>query len=262
VILDEILANKRIEVAGRRAQRPVVDTERVPPPRRPFAEALRQPGVSVIAEFKRKSPSGGELLPGASVAEVAQAYAANGATALSVLTDTKYFDGRDQDLVEARAATSLPALRKDFVLDPYQVYEGRALGADAVLLIVRALTDSELAVLLALTTRLGMDAMVETHSEDEVRRALDAGATLIGVNNRDLDTLTTDVSLAPRLRPLVPASCIFVAESGVSSPSQIAVLGDAGVDAVLIGESLLRSGDPGGRLRELVAAGLPRGARA
>jgi len=146
-------------------------------------------------------------------------------------------------------------LRKDFVVDAFQLYEARGMGADAVLLIVRALSDVQLRDMLQLTDRLGMDALVETHSEDEVRRALNSGARLIGVNNRDLDTLTTDVTLAPRLRSLVPPECVFVAESGISPPEQISRLADAGVDAVLIGESLLRSTDPGARLRELLAAG-------
>jgi indole-3-glycerol phosphate synthase len=156
----------------------------------------------------------------------------------------------------------LPVLRKDFVIDPYQLHEARAIGADAVLLIVRALADTTLRELLQLSDELGLDALVETHSADEVRRALDAGATVIGVNNRDLDTLVTDITLAPRLRPLVPAECVFVAESGVSTPEQIATLADAGVDAVLIGEALLRAAEPGARLRELVMAGTRPGVRA
>ena len=262
MILDEILANKRREVAARRARRPAFRVSGLAAPRS-FAYALRQPGVSVIAEFKRRSPSGGDLLrPGVSPADVARMYSANGAAALSVLTDSTYFGGDDADLREARTASGLPALRKDFVVDAYQVYEARAIGADAVLLIVRALTDTQLSSLLALARQLGMDALVETHSADEVRRALDAGATIIGVNNRDLDTLKTDVSLAPRLRSLVPSRCVFVAESGISSPDQIAALQDAGVDAVLIGEALLRSPDPGALLAQLVEAGQPGGVRA
>jgi indole-3-glycerol phosphate synthase len=246
VILDEILANKREEVARRRQLRS-------------FSNALRQPGLSVIAEFKRRSPSGGQIRPDATPTEVAQTYALNGAAALSILTDERYFGGSDADLVEARAATTLPVLRKDFVIDPYQLYEARAIGADAVLLIVRALSEADLRAFLQLTRDLGMDALVETHSEAEVEQALSAGADIIGVNNRDLDTLTTDVGLAPRLRHLVPADKLFVAESGISSPDQITTLADAGVDAVLVGESLLRSADPGARLADLVAAGARKG---
>src|SRR5262249_39930154 len=154
------------------------------------------------------SPSGGDIRPGATPDAVARTYLAGGAAALSVLTDVKYFGGSDADLTAARSACSLPALRKDFVVDAYQLYEARALGADAVLLIVRALTDDELHALLQLSRQLGLDALVETHSAEEVRRAQEAGAHIIGVNNRDLDTLITDVSLAPRLRPLVPPACV------------------------------------------------------
>lgn len=261
MILDAILAHKRREVELRRSQRRATTFPDTPPAHRPFASALRQPGVSIIAEFKRRSPSGGDLRPGASAAEIAHTYASNGAAALSVLTDEAFFGGSDQDLVDARRASRLPVLRKDFVVDPYQVYEASAIGADAILLIVRALADHELRDLLELSHRLGMDALVETHSEAEVRRALDAGARIVGVNNRDLDTLATDLSLAPRLRSLVPTSCIFVAESGVSNPAQIAALVEARADAALVGESLLRAADPGEQLRSLVAAAAPRGAR-
>jgi indole-3-glycerol phosphate synthase len=252
VILDEILAHKRIEVAERKLVRPLPDPVGQP---RWFSYALRQPGVAFIAEIKRKSPSGGELRPGASAADLAAIYKSAGAAALSVLTDARYFGGTDDDLVSARAVSGLPALRKDFVVDPYQIYEARALGADAVLLIVRALSDLELGEMLDLTQRLGMDALVETHSAAEVDRALHAGAKIIGVNNRDLDTLVTNVSLAPRLRSMVPPACVFVAESGISQPEQVSELLAAGVDAILIGESLLRSPDPGAKLRSLVEAG-------
>jgi indole-3-glycerol phosphate synthase len=258
VILDEILAHKRQEVGRRRHE---VDVSAVPAPR-PFVFPLRQPGVSVIAEFKRRSPSGGLIRPDATPSGIGRLYASNGAAAMSVLTDERYFGGRDVDLQEARSTSGLPLLRKDFVIDPYQVYEARAIGADAVLLIVRALKDAALRSLLQLTRDLGMAALVETHSADEVRRALDVGAEIVGVNNRDLDTLVTDVSLAPRLRSLVPTSCVFVAESGVSTPDHVRLLADHGVDAVLIGEALLRADDPGARLAELVAAGAYRGAPA
>jgi indole-3-glycerol phosphate synthase len=260
VILDEILAAKRREVADRQAILPLGLLERelgAPRLHRPFGAALRRPGVGIIAEIKRRSPSGGELRPGASAAELADAYAANGAVALSVLTDTAYFGGSDNDLVEARTSSGLATLRKDFVVDPYQVYEARLLGADAVLLIVRALDQPQLEQLLELAHRLGLEALVETHSAEEVQRALAAGARIVGVNNRDLDTLVTDPSLALRLRELVPTDHIFVAESGLSEPSHIRALADAGVDAALIGEALLRAPEPGTRLRELVAFWAP-----
>jgi indole-3-glycerol phosphate synthase len=212
--------------------------------------------MAFITEIKRKSPSGGEIRPGASATELAEMYGAAGAAALSVLTDATYFGGSDHDLVAARAASGLPVLRKDFVVDEYQLYEARTLGADAVLLIVRALSEKQLREFLELTHLLGMDALVEAHSAGEVNRALDAGARIVGVNNRDLDTLLTDVSLAPRLRSMVPSSCTFVAESGISQPEQVAALRDAGVDAILIGEALLRSPDPDQKLRSLVDAGV------
>jgi len=265
MILDEILRHKRREVAERMRRRPLAALEQAShtaPEPRGLAAALRGgAGPRIIAEIKRRSPSGGELRPGASAADLARLYAANGAAALSVLTDERFFGGRDADLVDARSVSGLPALRKDFVVDAYQVYEARALGADAVLLIVRALDQPVLASLLALAHALGLDALVETHSAEEVSRALAAGARVVGVNNRDLDTLVTDPSLALRLRHLVPTTCTFVAESGVSDPAQIRALADAGADAVLIGEALVRSADPGERLRELVAAGTPARAR-
>jgi indole-3-glycerol phosphate synthase len=258
MILDEILAHKRTEVAERRRARPLSTLARAADAittHLSFTATLRQPGVRIIAEFKRRSPSGGALRADASAADLAHTYAANGAAALSVLTDFRYFGGHDTDLAEARAASGLPVLRKDFVIDPYQVYEAHALGADAALLIVRALAQPELADLIKLAYDLGLDALVETHSATEVERALTAGARIVGVNNRDLDTLQTDVTLAPRLRSLVPPECVFVAESGISQPEQIADLVAAGVDAVLIGEALVRAPDPGQKLASLVAAG-------
>ena len=248
MILDDILANKRHEVAARKPAQAELPS---PPPPRDFAAGLRASGLSIIAEIKRRSPSGGELRPDLAAADLARTYAAAGAAALSVLTDTRYFGGSMQDLVEARAACDLPVLQKDFVVDEYQLHEARSYGADAVLLIVRALSPLDLARLIGLADDLGLAALVETHSADEVRVALDAGAQIVGVNNRDLDTLKTDPSLALGLRDLVPPDRIFVAESGVSEPDQLDALAAAGADAVLIGEALVRAPDPGARLREL-----------
>jgi indole-3-glycerol phosphate synthase len=248
MILDEILANTRREVAARKQVQPGPPS---PIPPRDFASALRAPGLSIIAEIKRRSPSGGDLRPDLSAAELARIYAGSGAAALSVLTDARYFGGSLQDLVDARAACDLPVLQKDFVVDEYQLHEARSSGADAVLLIVRALRPLDLARLIGLADDLGLAALVETHSGDEVRVALEAGARIVGVNNRDLDTLRTDPSLALSLRDLVPPDRIFVAESGVSEPEQIDALAVAGAHAVLIGEALLRAPDPGARLREL-----------
>ncbi|MBV9169989.1 MAG: indole-3-glycerol phosphate synthase TrpC [Chloroflexi bacterium] len=260
MILDAILANTRRELEERKQRVPLSELARAASDARAplaFAPALRAPGVSIIAEVKRRSPSGGEIRPGASAADLAAMYARGGASAISVLTDSRYFGGSAEDLVAAKHTADLPTLRKDFIVDPYQVYEARAMGADAVLLIVRALAAAELRDLLALTHDFGFAALVETHNASEVEAALDAGAEIVGVNNRDLDTLVTDVSLAPKLRRLVPADRVFVAESGISQPDQIAALARENVDAVLIGESLLRSDDPPGKLQALVAAGAP-----
>lgn len=260
MILDAILAHKRREIEERKQRCSLDELERAiaaasgSTASRDFRRALRQPGVALIAEIKRRSPSGGELRPDASAAELAAVYARAGAAALSVLTDNRYFGGEDADLQAARQASGLPVLRKDFLVDSYQVYETRAIGADAVLLIVRALEQTELERLLALAHQLGLEALVETHSAEEVDRAVAAGARIVGVNNRDLDTLVTDPSLAPRLRQRVPRECVFVAESGISQPRQIEELAGAGVDAVLIGEALLRAPEPGAKLAELVAA--------
>jgi indole-3-glycerol phosphate synthase len=248
MILEDILANKRHELAQRKQS-----SLPTPPVGRDFANALRAPGLSVIAEIKRRSPSGGDLRPDLSPADLARTYADAGAAALSVLTDARYFGGSLQDLVEARAACDLPVLQKDFVVDEYQLHEARSYGADAVLLIVRALSPLDLARLIAAADDLGLAALVETHSGDEVRVALEAGANIVGVNNRDLDTLRTDPSLALGLRDLVPPDRIFVAESGVSEPEQLDALAAAGVHAVLIGEALVRAPDPGAKLRELTS---------
>jgi indole-3-glycerol phosphate synthase len=253
MILDEILANTRRQVAERKQAQTAFSPgfSPSPPPARGFAAALRGPGLSIIAEIKRRSPSGGELRPDLSPTDLARTYAAAGAAALSVLSDAHYFGGSLQDLVDARAACDLPVLQKDFVVDEYQLHEARGFGADAVLLIVRALPPLELARLIALADDLGLAALVETHSANEVRIALEAGARIVGVNNRDLDTLKTDPSLALGLRDLVPPDRLFVAESGVSEPDQLDALAAAGAHAVLIGEALLRAPEPGARLREL-----------
>ncbi|MEM9493255.1 MAG: indole-3-glycerol phosphate synthase TrpC, partial [Myxococcota bacterium] len=213
---------------------------------------LRQPGeVRVIAEIKRASPSAGAIRAGADPAAIAREYRAAGAAALSVLTDEQFFDGRLAFLGQVREAVDLPLLRKDFLIDPYQVVEARAAGADAVLLIVAALDQDALNALLAETRRLGMDALVEIHSEDEAARAVAAGAEIIGVNHRDLTTFTIDMSLSGRLRPQIPAQTIMVGESGIGSADDVRALGAAGVDAVLVGERLMRAESPGQALRQL-----------
>lgn len=258
-VLDEIIRRTREGLAARRAQRPFAALETAAaaaPPARPFAEALvRGGGIGVIAELKAKSPSAGMLRSNYDVPAGAAAYARAGARALSILTEPHFFGGRPEDLAAARAACDLPVLRKDFILDPYQVVEARAHGADAVLLIVRILDHASLTLLLAEARRWGMDALVEAHTASEVDRALKAGARLIGINSRDLDTLRMDPGAFARLAAGVPADRILVAESGVKTPADVRALKPLGVRAVLVGESLLKQPDLEKAARPLVDAG-------
>lgn len=257
-ILSRIVGTKRNEVASLSPRRAELRAgAEVAPPARPFAAALRHPSqVRLLAEVKRRSPSAGEIRPGADPAEVARAYQAAGAAACSVLTDREYFGGDLEALVRVREAVSLPLIRKDFVVDPLQLWEARGAGADAVLLIVRILEDPLLGDLLALSRELGMDALVEVHDRAELERALAAGATLLGANNRDLDTFRTELGLSVELAPRVPPEATYVAESGIRTPEDVDRLGAAGVDAILVGESLMRQPD----LRAAAAAlvGRPR----
>jgi indole-3-glycerol phosphate synthase len=247
--LDPILASTRIEVARRRESVPVAELERVGAERvatgdmRPFADALARPGLSVIAEHKRRSPSAGVIRDGVAIEDVVGSYARGGAAALSILTEGPSFGGSLADLRAARAAVALPILRKEFVVDAYQVHESLAAGADAILLIVAALEQQALVALLGLARQLGLAALVEVHDRAELKRALDAGAEVIGINNRDLTTLTVDVGRTYELLPLVPDGAVIVAESGFSSRAQLDALSAAGVDAVLIGEALMRAPD-------------------
>jgi indole-3-glycerol phosphate synthase len=230
-------------------------------PTRGFARALRAPDtVSVLAEIKRRSPSAGAIRAGAEPAEIAREYARGGAAALSVLTDRDYFDGSLAALDAARSAVDLPLLRKDFVIDPLQIYEARAAGADAVLLIVRILEDERLLELGGLAGELGLDTLVETHDRDELARALAAGARIVGINNRDLRTFTTDLALSLEVAPEVDAGVTLVAESGIRTAEDVRRLGEAGVDAVLVGESLMRQPDV--RAAAAALAGKPKRAGA
>lgn len=244
-ILDRIVATKHEELrslAGAGPELRARAAEALPP--RGFAAALRRPGeVRLLAEVKRRSPSAGEIRPGADPASVARAYEEGGAAAVSVLTDREYFGGDLDALRSVTQAVSLPIIRKDFVVDPLQVWEARGAGADAVLLIVRILDDARLRDLHQLVTELGMDALVEAHNAGEVERALAAGATLLGINNRDLDNFVTDLDLSLRLAPRVPAGVTLVAESGIRTADDVDRLGAAGVDAILVGESLMRQED-------------------
>jgi indole-3-glycerol phosphate synthase len=212
------------------------------PATRGFAEGLRQTdGVAVISEIKRRSPSKGNLYADLDPASVATRYQAGGASCLSVLTDVEFFGGSPEDLAQARAAVTLPVIRKDFTVAAHDVVDARLMGADAVLLIVAALDDAELRDFHRLAVELGLDALVETHDEHEVERALEAEATLIGVNQRDLVTFEVDTARAVRVAGSIPEAAVSVAESGIAGPADIPPLIDAGFDAVLVGESLVRS---------------------
>jgi indole-3-glycerol phosphate synthase len=258
MILDDILARTRADLEERRKARPLSEVDKAAAERygrtRSLRDALRAPGkITCIAEYKRRSPSAGWINEKADLETTVRAYAAGGASALSVLTDEPFFAGRLTDLKPASAASGLPVLRKDFIVDPYQIAEAIAAGADAILLIVAALDDATLARLLGLARALRMDALVEAHDEEEVRRAVSVGAEIIGINNRDLRTFKVDRELAIRLRPTIPADRIVVAESGIRDAADVARLRDAGVDAILVGETLMRAPDPAATLRDLLA---------
>jgi indole-3-glycerol phosphate synthase len=220
-------------------------------PTRGFAAALRGGPLGVISEIKRRSPSKGDLFPDLDPTALAATYEAGGASCLSVLTDVEFFGGSVADLRDARAACSIPVLRKDFTVDARDVADARLMGADAVLLIVAALSDDELRTFLALATTLHLDALVEVHDAAELDRAAAAGATLIGVNQRDLTTFEVDRDLAARLRPAMPEGAVTVAESGVRDRADAEALAAAGYDAILVGESLVTSPEPGAALADL-----------
>lgn len=218
-----------------------------------FAGALRGPGLGVIAEMKQRTPTMGVLAEDYSPADLAHAYAEGGAAAISVLTHMAGFGGRPEHVRFVRAATSLPVLRKDFVTDPYEVAEARACGADAVLLIVAALEQAQLKDLVAASRSRGLAALVEAHDEEEARRAIEAGARVVGVNHRDLRTFTVDLGLTERVRKVVPKDVVLVAESGIHSPEDARRMHEAGADAILVGEELMRSDNPAARIRELTS---------
>jgi len=248
-ILDQIVARKKLEVAVCRDRVPTAALEgrlSVAPAVRDFFGALAAPGpIKLIAEFKRKSPSAGEIRPGATIEEVVRGYAAAGASCLSILTDGPGFGGSLVDLESARIAVPLPVLRKEFVVDRYQVIEARAHGADAVLLIAECLDDCLLRSLYREILDLGMTPLVELHDPANLPRVLDLGATLVGINNRDLKSMTTDLDTVLRLREQVPDEVLLVAESGIKTRADVARLEAAGIAAMLVGESLLRQPDPG-----------------
>jgi indole-3-glycerol phosphate synthase len=267
-VLDEILVGVREDVELRQ-QRVSLDQIKelaaaAPPPLDAYA-ALRRPGVGVIAEVKRSSPSKGQLAEIPDPADLATEYAAGGARCISVLTEGRWFGGSLDDLVSVRAAVGVPVLRKDFVVSSYQVHEARAHGADLVLLIVAALEQKVLTGLLERIESLGMTALVEVHTEEEADRALEAGAQVIGVNARDLRTLEVDRSVFERIAPGLPNSVVKIAESGVRGPHDLIRYASAGADAVLVGEGLVTQKSPRDAVAELVNAGnhpaTPRPAR-
>ena len=242
-VLNQILATKRQEIDVLRPHsRSLRARAEQAEAARPFASALRAGNdVALIAEFKRRSPSAGWIRQQALVAETVKAYSDCGARAISILTDENFFGGSLSDLATARAATNVPLLRKDFVLEEVQLFEARAAGADAVLLIVRALDDAALRDLLTTARGIGFDVLVETHNEKEIERALAAGARVIGINNRDLSNFAIDLQLTARLLEQIPRDVVAIGESGITSATDVETLGAAGVDAVLVGEALMRA---------------------
>ncbi len=255
MILDQIVADKRIEVEAAKQRRPMTELQdmiSVVDPPRDFRGALRRDGISLIAEIKRASPSKGDMLPDVEAVQLAALYEANQARAISVLTDKKYFKGTLEDLTTVHQHVAIPCLRKEFIIDEYQIYEARAAQADAILLIVRILDDVQLREYRLLAYELGMGVLVETHTEAEIERAIESSAHIIGINNRDLDTLEVDVMRTIELKRRVPGGHTLVSESGIYTRKHVKMLEEGGVDAILVGESLLTSGNIQEKIEELL----------
>lgn len=259
-ILDKLAALAEKRVAEDRRRKPLAllyEQAMAVPTKTPFAfeKALAAPGLSVIAEVKKASPSKGLISPDFPYLSQAKAYEAGGAAAISCLTEPHYFLGKDAYLKEITGTVSIPVLRKDFTVDAYQIYQAKVLGASAVLLICAILPDDKLKSYLHIADSLGLSALVETHDETEIKRALDIGARVIGVNNRDLKTFRVDFDNAIRLRDMIPDDVIYVSESGVKTADDAKQIADIGADAVLVGETLMRAPDPEQAVRELKSAG-------
>jgi indole-3-glycerol phosphate synthase len=254
-MLDRIVAEKREEVAQRKRKLPLSTLkERIAQSRAPldFVAALSGEGMSLIAEVKQASPSRGVLCADFDPVALAKSYAQAGAAAISVLTEVNYFQGSIDHLAAIREEVRLPLLRKDFIFDPYQIYESRAYGADALLLIVAILNQEQLKELLSLSRSLGLRCLVEVHNESEVERALSSGAEIIGINNRDLTTFAVDINTTHRLRPLIPQERIVVSESGINRRGDVEKLKEWGVNAVLVGEALVTAKNIPARMKELI----------
>jgi indole-3-glycerol phosphate synthase len=255
MILDEIIETKRREVAGGKAARPLAELERMitgMPSTRNFAKAIGTGECAIIAEVKRRSPSRGLLRADFDPVRIAQEYEHHGAAALSVLTDGTFFGGSDADLTAVKDAVTLPVLRKEFIIDPYQIYEARALGADALLLIAAVLTEAQLREYRDLAVSLDLAALVEVHNREELEKTLTSGAEIVGINNRDLKTFRTDLQTTLALAPSIPADRIAVSESGIRNRQDIETLTKAGIRAFLIGETLIAAPEIGPKLLELL----------
>ena len=263
-ILETIITHKKAEIASRRAAFPLATLLldlNTAPPARDFHAALtdrKRPAPRVIAEIKRRSPSKGDILPGLDAARTASVYERNGAAAISVLADSHFFGGSLDDLAEVRRVVSLPVLCKEFIVDPYQIYEARAAGADAVLLLASVLDRKQIRYYRELAVSLDMSALVEVHDEVELQAALDSGADIVGINNRDLRSFTVDMETTAMLLPLIPPEVVVVSESGFRVPMDRARMFDIGVDAILVGESLLTAPDLAVATHEMCGLSLGR----
>jgi len=258
MFLEKILEGKKEEVAGQKGLLPLSDLKRrlaeIPSPL-DFREAVRSRACALIAEVKRSSPSKGRIREDFDPVAIARIYAENGAAAVSVVTETRFFEGHPSFLAQIRKSVQVPLLRKDFIIDSYQIYEGRLLGADAVLLIARILEVPRLREFVGLSSELGLSSLVEIHDEADLEKAVSAGANVIGINNRDLSTFATDLGVSLRLAPLVPSGALVISESGIRSRGDIDRLLAVGIHGVLVGETLMRERDVAGKMKELLSQG-------